>query len=124
MSLPPESRQEAIARLNRSASDLEARTATKTNETLAASAVTGEAYKIIAELIGGVVVGLALGFGVDRVLGTNPWGLIGGVLVGFAISIWMARRTANRLMAKAKAIDPVPAGETIVEGRDEDERER
>jgi ATP synthase protein I len=29
--------------------------------------------------------------------------LIGGVLLGFALSIFMARRTANRLMAQAKA---------------------
>jgi ATP synthase protein I len=33
---------------------------------------------------------------------TTPWGLIGGVLLGFALSIWMAWRTANRLMALAK----------------------
>jgi ATP synthase protein I len=29
--------------------------------------------------------------------------LIGGVLAGFALSLFMARRTANRLMAQAKA---------------------
>ena len=39
---------------------------------------------------------------VDQVLGTAPWGLIGGVLLGFALSIYMARRTANRLMAQAR----------------------
>ena len=103
MSIPPESREEAIKRLNASASALEQRTAPKTSEHLAATAVSSEAYKIIAELIGGVMIGLALGFGVDRFFGTNPWGLIGGVLLGFALSIWMARRTANRLMAQAKA---------------------
>ena len=65
--------------------------------------VAGQAYKIIAELLGGVFVGLAFGFIVDWVLGTRPWGLIGGVLLGFALSIYMARRTANRLMAQAKA---------------------
>jgi ATP synthase protein I len=31
-----------------------------------------------------------------------PWGLIVGVLSGFAVSVWMARRTANRLMAEAR----------------------
>ena len=65
--------------------------------------MTSQAYKIIAELLGGVIVGIAIGFGVDRVFGTAPWGLIGGVLLGFALSLWMARRTANRLMAQAKA---------------------
>jgi ATP synthase protein I len=40
---------------------------------------------------------------VDRFLKTGPWGLIGGVLLGFALSLFMARRTANRLMAQARA---------------------
>ena len=98
-----ESREEAIKRLNDRASELETTMAPKTNEALAAQAVSSQAYKIIAELLGGVFVGLGLGFGADRLFGTNPWGLIGGVLLGFAVSIWMARRTANRLMEKAKA---------------------
>ena len=103
MSLPPESREEAIARLNRSASDLETRTTREVSAELAGQKVSSEAYKIIAELLGGVFVGLGLGFGADRLFGTNPWGLIGGVLLGFAVSVWMAWSTAQRLMAQAKA---------------------
>ena len=120
MSLPPESRNEAITRLNQSASELEARTARKAAMDLGAAKVTGEAYKIIAELIGGVLVGLALGFGFDRLLGTNPWGLIGGVLLGFALSIYMARRTANRLMAQAKASGVEPKSIPFDDEEDED----
>ena len=53
---------------------------------------------------------MAAGFIVDRVLDTTPWGLIGGVLLGFALSLWMARRTANRLMAMAKQdAEPLPS---------------
>jgi len=76
MSLPPESREEAIARLNRSASDLEARTAPPLSHEAAGQAAAGQAWKIIADLFG-------------------------GVLLGFAISVWMAWRTAQRLMAEA-----------------------
>jgi len=103
MSPTKETREEAIARLTKSASELEARTANARSAEISAHAVTSQAYKIIAELLGGVIVGIAIGFGVDRVFGTAPWGLIGGVLLGFALSLWMARRTANRLMAQAKA---------------------
>ena len=103
MSPTKESREEAIKRLTRSASELEARTANAQSAEISAHAVTSQAYKIIAELLGGVFVGLALGFGVDHFAGTRPWGIIGGVLLGFALSLWMARRTANRLMAQAKA---------------------
>ena len=103
MSMPPESREEAIKRLTESASALEASTAPKTSSEVAGMAVTSQAWKIVADLFGGVFVGLALGFLADRFLGTTPWGIIGGVLLGFALSIYMARRTANRLMAQAKA---------------------
>ncbi|WP_292225842.1 AtpZ/AtpI family protein [Brevundimonas sp.] len=103
MTTPTESREEAIKRLNKRASDLAEATAPKTSEALSAQAVSSQAYKIIAELLGGVFLGLGLGFGADRLFGTNPWGLISGVLLGFALSIYMARRTANRLMAQAKA---------------------
>ncbi|QYF87434.1 AtpZ/AtpI family protein [Brevundimonas sp. PAMC22021] len=121
MSPMQESREEAIKRLTESASSLEARTAPQESADLAAHKVTGEAYKIIADLIGGVLVGLGLGFLADRFLGTTPWGIIGGVLLGFALSIYMARRTANRLMAQAKAAGvtakPIPFEEA---GEDED----
>jgi len=121
MSLPPESREEAIARLNRSASDLETRTTREASAELAAQAVTGQAYKIIAELIGGVLIGLGAGFLVDRFFGTTPWGIIGGVLLGFALSIYMARRTANRLMAQAKAAGVTAQAVPYDEAEEEDE---
>ena len=93
-----ESRDEAIKRLQQSASELEARTTVEKSAELTGQKVAGQAYKIIAELLGGVFVGLAFGFIVDWVLGTRPWGLIGGVLLGFALSIYMARdRKSTRL---------------------------
>lgn len=121
MSTPRESREEAIKRLNDRASSLEASTSPKTSEALAGHAVSSEAYKIIAELLGGVFIGLGLGFGADRLFGTNPWGLIGGVLLGFALSIYMARRTANRLMAQAKASGDQPQS---IPFDDEEDQER
>lgn len=122
MSLPPESREEAIARLNRSASDLETRTTREVSAELAGQKVSSEAYKIIAELLGGVFIGLGAGFLVDRFFGTNPWGIIGGVLLGFALSIYMARRTANRLMAQAKAQGTTAPAEPYVEADEDGER--
>jgi ATP synthase protein I len=101
MSLPPESREEAIARLNRSASSLEARTESKLAQELAGQKAAGQAWRIIADLFGGVFVGLAIGFGVDHFAGTSPVGIISGVLLGFALSVWMAWRTAQRIQAEA-----------------------
>lgn len=101
MSPADDSRDEAIRRLDERAKALGARTE-KTVTSHAGEQAVGQAYRIIAELIGGVLIGLAFGFLADRVFRTTPWGLISGVLLGFALSIWMARRTANRLMALAR----------------------
>lgn len=95
-------REEALRSLDERAKALKARTdrpASPVGELNASS----QAYKILAELLGGVLVGIAAGAVLDRFAGTAPWGLIGGVLLGFALSLFMARRTANRLMAQAKA---------------------
>ena len=73
------------------------------SQELAGQKAASQAWKIIADLFGGVFVGLALGFGVDYFAGTSPVGIIGGVLVGFAISVWMAWRTAKRIQAEAEA---------------------
>ena len=103
MSTSPESREEAIKRLNEQADALEKRTERAQAHEVAGQKAAGDAWRIIADLFGGVLIGLGLGFLVDRFAGTAPWGLIIGVLLGFAVSIWMARRTANRIMAQAKA---------------------
>lgn len=104
-------REEALKRLDERAEALGARTQRPVTSHAGEQAIS-KAYRIIAELLGGVLVGLAAGFIVDRVFNTTPWGLIGGVLIGFALSIWMARRTANRLMAMARqeqGSEPLPS---------------
>ncbi len=102
MSLPPESREEAIKRLTESASALEARTTREVSHEAAGHAAASKAWRILADLLGGVFLGLAVGLGIDHFAGTAPVGIIGGVLLGFALSVWMAWRTAQRLMAEAK----------------------
>ncbi|MEG2497695.1 AtpZ/AtpI family protein [Brevundimonas sp.] len=122
MSSPTESREEAIARLTKSASALEARTRTEVVASAEAQKVVSQAWRIVAELIGGVFIGLGIGAGIDWMFDTRPAGIVGGVLLGFALSIFMARRTANRLMAEAKALGEVPAGEPVVELNEDEER--
>ena len=102
MSPSDDPREEALRSLNERASALGARTQSKV-VSHAGEQATSQAYRIIAELIGGVLVGLAAGvFVVWAFKVPTAVGLIGGVLAGFALSIWMAWRTANRLMALAK----------------------
>jgi ATP synthase protein I len=104
---PDPSREEALRRLNERADALESRTAKPTVNYGAKAA--SQAYRILVELLAGVAGGMIAGFALDHFAGTRPWGIIGGVLLGFAVSLWMARRTANRLMAEAAKEGPPPA---------------
>jgi ATP synthase protein I len=63
----------------------------------------GDGYRLLAELIGGVLAGLGFGWIVDQVAHTSPWGLIGGVLIGTGASVFMVVRSAGRMSAEAKA---------------------
>ena len=64
----------------------------------------GMALRLGADFVAGVVVGAALGWGFDKVLGTSPWGLIVFFLFGFAAGIFSVLRTAG-LMSKRPGLD-------------------
>jgi len=96
MTRPKETRAEALRRLDAQADALEARTARTPSDQHGAQAMN-HGYRLIAELIGGVLVGLALGAVFDHLVGTLPWGTIFGTLAGFGVSIWVAMRSARRL---------------------------
>lgn len=126
MSSKEPTREEALRRLSERADALQ-RTSEASKPASAAVGAGGsavsQAYRIVVELFAGVIVGLGLGFGVDRLLHTAPWGLIGGVLVGFGVSVWMAKRTADRLVTQAKAEEaarggPPPSVPTVEGERD------
>ena len=95
-------REEALRSLDERAKALQASTA-RPDSPMGEASATSQAYRILAELLGGVLVGIAAGAILDRLVGTAPWGLIGGVLAGFGVSVWMGWRTSQRLMAEARA---------------------
>lgn len=53
------------------------------------------ALRLAADFVAGVVVGAALGWGFDRLLGTSPWGLVVFLLLGFAAGILNVMRSAG-----------------------------
>ncbi|RWA82046.1 AtpZ/AtpI family protein [Mesorhizobium sp.] len=55
----------------------------------------GQALKLSSEFIAGVVVGVGLGWIIDRLAGTAPWGLIIGLLLGFGAGILNVLRSAG-----------------------------
>jgi ATP synthase protein I len=55
----------------------------------------GRALRLSAELIGGVIVGTGIGWGIDRLLGTSPWAFIVFLLLGFAGGVLSVMRSAG-----------------------------
>jgi ATP synthase protein I len=52
-------------------------------------------FRLSSELVAGVVVGAGLGWGIDRLLGIAPWGLIVFLLLGFAAGVLNVMRSAG-----------------------------
>jgi ATP synthase protein I len=56
---------------------------------------TGVAYRILVDMIAGLLVGGFFGYWLDRWMGWAPWSLIGGLILGFAAganNAWRAIR--------------------------------
>ena len=66
------------------------------------SSVTGygQALKLSSEFIAGVLVGAGLGWLIDQLAGTSPWGLIVFLLLGFGAGVMNVMRSAG-VMAEA-----------------------
>jgi ATP synthase protein I len=61
----------------------------------------GQAFKLASEFVAGVLVGAALGWGLDRLAGTSPWGLIVLLLLGFCAGVLNVVRAAGRMSGPA-----------------------
>jgi ATP synthase protein I len=52
-------------------------------------------FRLSSELVAGVLVGAAIGWLLDRVLGISPWGMIVFLLLGFAAGVLNVMRVAG-----------------------------
>ena len=68
------------------------------------------AFRLAADFVAGIVLGAALGWGFDRLLGTSPWGLVVFLLLGFAAGILSVLRSAG-------LVKPGPPGPNDLPGR-------
>ena len=57
----------------------------------------GRAMRLSTEFVAGVIAGGGLGWVVDRVFGTSPWGLIVLLMLGFGAGILNVMRAAGFL---------------------------
>ncbi len=58
---------------------------------------SGAGYRLVAELVGGVLVGLGFGWLFDRFFHTSPLGLLSGLLIGAGTAVFLVVRTATAM---------------------------
>lgn len=85
-------------------------------ESTAAKIVQGHsqaqlAWRMVIEMVAGIIIGLGIGYGLDRLFGTMPVFLVLFVLLGFAAGVRTMMRTAREVQEDQAA----PAAED--EGR-------
>src|SRR3954449_8667428 len=68
---------------------------TESGDRAARASAMALGFRLSSELIAGVVVGAVIGWGLDRLLSTSPWGLIVFFLLGFAAGVVNVMRSAG-----------------------------
>lgn len=63
----------------------------------------GLGFRMAADFVAAIIVGAVLGFGIDWLLKTTPWGLIVCLMLGFTTGVWNVVRTANAASKKANS---------------------
>ena len=56
----------------------------------------GLGFRMAADFVAAIIVGALLGWGVDQIFGTTPWGLVALLMLGFVTGVWNVVRTAQK----------------------------
>lgn len=57
----------------------------------------GIAYRLGADFISGILVGLLIGYFVDKGLGTSPWGMVVFIVLGMGAGLLNVIRSYNQI---------------------------
>jgi ATP synthase protein I len=75
------------------------------------------AWRMVIELVVGMLLGLAIGYGLDSLFGTRPVFLVVFALLGFAAGIRTMLRTADEVRRKRAEGALLPAADAAREDR-------
>jgi ATP synthase protein I len=75
----------------------------------------GRAFRLASEFVAAILVGLGLGWGVDTLFGTTPFGMIILLLLGFAAGVLNVVRAAAAMNAENPPTRDMP----VVKDEDE-----
>jgi ATP synthase protein I len=73
---------------------------TESGDSAARASAMARGFQLSSELIAGVVVGAAIGWGFDKLLSTSPFGLIVFFLLGFVAGVVNVVRSAQATQGK------------------------
>jgi ATP synthase protein I len=104
----PPTDEEALERLDKRLEALSARTTRKKGSGFSEEA-SGAGYKLVAELVSGILGGLGLGWAVDYYAGTRPFGMVIGLLIGTIAAIYLVVRAASQMSDRARKAAPAKA---------------
>jgi ATP synthase protein I len=82
------------ARLGKATADRRESTQSRTRA-LSDSTALGQAFRLSAEFVSGVVAGGIVGWLVDKLFGSSPWGLIVCLILGFCAGMLNLMRAAG-----------------------------
>jgi ATP synthase protein I len=105
MPKPDDSSRGALDRFDKQLDAFEASRATKPR-IMGMGESASEGFRLLGQLLGGVLGGLGIGWLVDHLAGTSPIGVVTGLLMGAGLSIYWAVRTAMAISARAAADRP------------------
>jgi len=112
--------QRALERLDRRLEAFEAGRAAKP-KALGIGESASDGYRMLGEMLGGVLGGVGLGWLVDHFAHTGPWGVVGGLVIGAGLSVFATVQTASRISARAAAkLGPGASAPAAVSDDDDD----
>ena len=70
-------------------------------------------WRMVSELVVGLLLGFGIGYGIDMIFGTAPWFMLVFTMFGFAAGIRTMMRTAEEIQAKnsTQGANTAPAGQ-------------
>ena len=95
MPQPDDDSQEALRRLDERLKALRPAEGTTVGGVRSGERGMAEGYRLLGEVIGGILGGIGLGWVVDHFAHTTPFGLVIGLLLGTAASAYAAVKSAS-----------------------------
>lgn len=93
----------------------------KPQTTLQDASAYARGYKLVSEFAAGTLVGGLIGYGIDRLFGTLPFGLIIFLLLGFGAGFLNLARAANRVPPAQQRLTANPPPKAALDDDDEED---